>query len=309
MQTNLLLHVLDPSLIEEAFEFLDKIRVPHNPPHPLTIASRCAQVDLIKGYTSPDVALDMELASPVIHDVFDKTDHSHKILEDFNGEKGNSYKTRLEEGLSELTVNSCYKSTDEPEPWDLIQLNIKASLICLSSKIKHFSETLASQSCRNAIPNCSKDEEEEVVKRPSKGYLETSFDDDFPQSFSGGTKNSHKLVNAVTPDVSPCDDSGIVIDREKLEEESLLNLSQTPTNESLSEKPLPRTKDLHNDWSVEVKPSIRKLRQAIDGLMRTARLTQSVFKLKEVPQNSTYNHSLKYRRDICFSQAVSSIII
>ncbi|KAL7643148.1 UNVERIFIED_CONTAM: hypothetical protein RMT77_006438 [Armadillidium vulgare] len=311
-KTNLLLHVLDPSLIEEAFEFLDKIRVPHNPPHPLTIASRCTQNDLIKGYTSPDQALDMELASPVIHDVFDKTDHSHKLLEDFSGEKGNSYKTRLEEGLSEFTVNSCYKSTDEPEPWDLIQLNIKASLICLSSKIKYFSEILSSQDYETVISSSSKDDEEAAaaaVKTPSKGYLETSFDDDFPQSLNRETLNPHKLtINAVTPDLSPCDDSGIVVDRDKLEEESLLNLPGTPVNESLSEKPLQRTKNLNNDWSVEVKPSIRKLRQAIDGLMRTARLTQSVFKLKEIPHNSSYNHSLKYRRDICFSQALTALV-
>lgn len=29
-----------------------------------------------------------------------------------------------------------YKPTDEPEPWDLTQLNIEASVMCLVSKVK-----------------------------------------------------------------------------------------------------------------------------------------------------------------------------
>lgn len=59
------------------------------------------------------------------------------------------------------------------------------------------------------------------------------------------------------------------------------------------------------DWIAEVRPSMKKLRQAMDGLMRTARLVHSVFRLQQTPEAAQQAHNIKYRRDICFSQAVS----
>lgn len=59
------------------------------------------------------------------------------------------------------------------------------------------------------------------------------------------------------------------------------------------------------DWISEVRPSMKKLRQAMDGLMRTARLVHSVFRLQQTPEAAQQAHNIKNRRDICFSQAVS----
>lgn len=60
-----------------------------------------------------------------------------------------------------------------------------------------------------------------------------------------------------------------------------------------------------NDWSAELRPSMRKLRQAMDGLLKTARLTHSVFRVQEDTKAAQRICNVRYRRDVCFSQAVS----
>lgn len=44
-----------------------------------------------------------------------------------------------------------YKPTDEPEPWDLTQLNIEASVMCLVSKVKFLCGRCGSPA---VIPTC-----------------------------------------------------------------------------------------------------------------------------------------------------------
>jgi hypothetical protein len=41
-----------------------------------------------------------------------------------------------------------YKPTDEPEPWDLTQLNIEASMMCLVSKVKFLCGRVGSPAVR-----------------------------------------------------------------------------------------------------------------------------------------------------------------
>jgi inositol polyphosphate-4-phosphatase len=60
------------------------------------------------------------------------------------------------------------------------------------------------------------------------------------------------------------------------------------------------------DWTCELRPSMRKLRQAMDGLLKTARLTHSVFRVQEGGRAAQRACNVRYRRDVCFSQAVSS---
>lgn len=50
---------------------------------------------------------------------------------------------------------------------------------------------------------------------------------------------------------------------------------------------------------------MKKLRQAMDGLLKTARLTHSVFRVQEDPKAAQRACNVRYRRDVCFSQAVS----
>jgi hypothetical protein len=51
---------------------------------------------------------------------------------------------------------------------------------------------------------------------------------------------------------------------------------------------------------------MRKLRQAMDGLLKTARLTHSVFRVQEDGRAAQRACNVRYRRDVCFAQAVSS---
>lgn len=59
------------------------------------------------------------------------------------------------------------------------------------------------------------------------------------------------------------------------------------------------------DWTTELRPSMRKLRQAMDGLLKTARLTHSVFRVQEDRRTAQKACNVRYRRHVCFSQAVS----
>lgn len=61
---------------------------------------------------------------------------------------------------------------------------------------------------------------------------------------------------------------------------------------------------LTTDWASELRPSMKKLRQAMDGLLKTARLMHSVQRLHQDTKKITSNLAITYRRDICFSQAV-----
>lgn len=58
------------------------------------------------------------------------------------------------------------------------------------------------------------------------------------------------------------------------------------------------------DWASELRPSMRKLRQAMDGLLKTARLIHSVQRLQQDMKKISTNLAIMYRRDVCFSQAV-----
>lgn len=62
---------------------------------------------------------------------------------------------------------------------------------------------------------------------------------------------------------------------------------------------------LTTDWASELRPSMRKLRQAMDGLLKTARLMHSVQRLQQDMKKTSTNLVTMYRRDVCFSQAVS----
>ena len=60
--------------------------------------------------------------------------------------------------------------------------------------------------------------------------------------------------------------------------------------------------DLENieDWTSELRPSMRKLRQGMDSLCKTAKLTCSILRLRQTPEAVQLSHQIKYRRDICF---------
>ncbi|KAK7074206.1 Type I inositol 3,4-bisphosphate 4-phosphatase [Halocaridina rubra] len=484
-QTKSLLNIIEPSLVEEAFEFLDQIRVPQNPSRILTLATRCYSTYNIAGYLSPETALDMELMSPDIPNM-SWVGKSESELEPTG--IGAIITKPKDLDVLEGQENSIYRPTDEPEPWELIQLNVQASVMCLSSKVKSFcSRTEKSDiSCEKTVccevtndnhlkpqrtTNSSVDETKEescavkmeiersspVKKTPpseaqnisalptaleNQTMISSSAGSDSSRSASSGlgvarTNESQLSSCTATPDVSPCEeDSGIGLERipgetekidcisegglsvedekrddllpldkvegkqreditqnvesrysndvgamkagklESIMEQSVEDLGtssendiksdvkrennitehdskegtrdESDTKQLLSEnikinvindshceastvnekehaKVTSRSNDNkkitstnsatlltnnndHIDWIGEVRPSMKKLRQAMDGLMRTARLVHSVFRLQQTPEAAQQAHIIKYRRDICFSQALTSLV-
>lgn len=65
---------------------------------------------------------------------------------------------------------------------------------------------------------------------------------------------------------------------------------------------------LTTDWASELRPSMRKLRHAMDGLLKTARLMHSVQRLQQNMDRISINLEIMYRRDVCFSQALTALV-
>lgn len=58
----------------------------------------------------------------------------------------------------------------------------------------------------------------------------------------------------------------------------------------------------------ELRPAMKKLRLAMDGLLKTARLTHSVFRLREDRKAAQRVCNVRYRRHVTFSQALTSLV-
>jgi hypothetical protein len=66
--------------------------------------------------------------------------------------------------------------------------------------------------------------------------------------------------------------------------------------------------DSIEDWPAELRPSMRKLRQGMDSLCKTSKLTCSALRLRQTAEAVNLSHQIKYRRDVCFSQALTSLV-
>ena len=62
------------------------------------------------------------------------------------------------------------------------------------------------------------------------------------------------------------------------------------------------------DWAEEVRPSMRKLRQGMDSLLKSSRLMCSVLRLQQLQDAVKLTAEVKHRRDVCFSQALTSLV-
>ncbi|XP_070165574.1 inositol polyphosphate-4-phosphatase type I A isoform X2 [Polyergus mexicanus] len=203
-----------------------------------------------------------------------------------------------------------YKPTDEPEPWDLTQLNIEASVMCLVSKVKFL------------CGRCSSP----AVRLRNKGSLGRS------QSFKGCLPSNRHNTEVVT--IQPknglkCEESNKLLDESneqrqqsspglekpafsKAKEVCQAVDSMTRVIKSNSGQRNKFTEGLDFasivDWTSELRPSMKKLRQAMDGLLKTARLTHSVFRVQEDPKAAQRACNVRYRRDVCFSQALTALV-
>lgn len=163
-----------------------------------------------------------------------------------------------------------YKPTDEPEPWDLTQLNIEASVMCLVSKVKFLCGRCGSPAVR-LRQNQKISRKTVIIDQPG------------PHIGSKDVKNFKRESEAVTKAVN--------------------SVTKVVRNGNKFTDGLDLNKIV--DWSAELRPSMKKLRQAMDGLLKTARLTHSVFRVQEDPKGAQRVCNVRYRRDVCFSQAVS----
>ncbi|XP_029163498.1 type I inositol 3,4-bisphosphate 4-phosphatase isoform X3 [Nylanderia fulva] len=216
-----------------------------------------------------------------------------------------------------------YKPTDEPEPWDLTQLNIEASVMCLVSKVKFL------------CGRCSSP----AVRLRNKGSLGRS------QSLKGCLPSNRHNVEVVT--IQPknglkCEESNKLLDESNeqrqqsspgLEKPALSKakegITDTYCNSSSNEvcqavdsmtRVIKSNSGQRNkftegldfasivDWTSELRPSMKKLRQAMDGLLKTARLTHSVFRVQEDSKAAQRACNVRYRRDVCFSQALTALV-
>ncbi|XP_012226390.1 inositol polyphosphate-4-phosphatase type I A isoform X3 [Linepithema humile] len=202
-----------------------------------------------------------------------------------------------------------YKPTDEPEPWDLTQLNIEASVMCLVSKVKFL------------CGRCSSP----AVRLRSKGSIGRS------QSIKGCLPSNRHNAEVVT--IQPkngikCEESNKLLDESNERQQSSPGLekpafskakevcqavdSMTRVIKSNSGQRNKFTEGLDFasivDWTSELRPSMKKLRQAMDGLLKTARLTHSVFRVQEDSKAAQRACNVRYRRDVCFSQALTALV-
>lgn len=166
-----------------------------------------------------------------------------------------------------------YKPTDEPEPWDLTQLNIEASVMCLVSKVKFLCGRCGSPAVRlRQIPKGGR--RTVITNQPSTNKDGKLFD------VNKESESLTEAVNSVTKVIKNGNKFTDGLDLNKIV-----------------------------DWVAELRPSMRKLRQAMDGLLKTARLTHSVFRVQQDPKAAQRVCNVQYRRDVCFSQAVSTFLI
>jgi len=217
-----------------------------------------------------------------------------------------------------------YKPTDEPEPWDLTQLNIEASVMCLVSKVKFLCGRCGSPAVR--------------LRSSQRGMGRSrSFRGGLSSQATVGEGSGQPSVVTVQPTSTKSTNSGDLIEKNttgKMDDVAqrlgTFGLTADMSSDDMIDKAVSTVQKAVNgavgrngstvrnkftegldfasivDWTCELRPSMRKLRQAMDGLLKTARLTHSVFRVQEDGRAAQRACNVRYRRDVCFAQAVSS---
>ncbi|XP_039497625.1 inositol polyphosphate-4-phosphatase type I A [Drosophila santomea] len=176
-----------------------------------------------------------------------------------------------------------YRPTEEPEPLDLTQLNIEASVMCLVSKLKFFCGRCDSPAIRLRHPKVP-------IKREGFAVAPQQTPDVIAASAAG--KQAANLALDLKPQSvgNGGSTAGSVAVKKGNKFTDGLDLSMT------------------TDWAAELRPSMRKLRHAMDRLLKTARLMHSVQRLQQDMRCNRLQASIMYRRDVCFSQALTALV-
>ncbi|KAL6445199.1 hypothetical protein ACFW04_002226 [Cataglyphis niger] len=203
-----------------------------------------------------------------------------------------------------------YKPTDEPEPWDLTQLNIEASVMCLVSKVKFLCGRCSSpavrlrnkgslsrsQSLKGCMPS-NRHNAEVVTIQPKNGLKSEESNKLLDESNEQRQQSSPGLEK---PAFSKAKEVCQAVD----------SMTRVIKSNSGQRNKFTEGLDFASivDWTSELRPSMKKLRQAMDGLLKTARLTHSVFRVQEDPKAAQRACNVRYRRDVCFSQALTALV-
>ncbi|XP_058831634.1 inositol polyphosphate-4-phosphatase type I A isoform X2 [Topomyia yanbarensis] len=207
-----------------------------------------------------------------------------------------------------------YRPTEEPEPLDLTQLNIEASVMCLVSKVKFLCGRCGSPAVRLRQPKGSSTVKPcrvpfggippDVVTSQPLSLPCSSEEQEIPESSSAAS-----LSGILPKDLLPGPSGKPPLCSKDL------NLALTQAVGEVTRKVKKGNKftdgldlSLTTDWASELRPSMKKLRQAMDGLLKTARLMHSVQRLQQDMKKTSSVLTVMYRRDVCFSQALTALV-
>uniref|UniRef100_A0A8D8H6Q0 phosphatidylinositol-3,4-bisphosphate 4-phosphatase n=1 Tax=Culex pipiens TaxID=7175 RepID=A0A8D8H6Q0_CULPI len=250
----------------------------------------------------------LENKSELLSNVYDEKGYLIENTAIVLGHNGAFLDTKV---MSSSPSANYYRPTEEPEPLDLTQLNIEASVMCLVSKVKFLCGRCGSPAVRLRTPKGG------TVKRTPFGVVPPDVVTSQPMSLPCGEEleeggegcTAANLCNTLPKDLLPGPSGKPPLCSKDL------NLALTQAVGEVTRKVKKGNKftdgldlSLTTDWALELRPSMKKLRQAMDGLLKTARLMHSVQRLQQDMKKTSTVLAVNYRRDVCFSQALTALV-
>ncbi|XP_032785081.2 inositol polyphosphate-4-phosphatase type I A isoform X2 [Daphnia magna] len=154
-----------------------------------------------------------------------------------------------------------YSATDEPEPADLIRLNLEASLLALAGKLHVLLKLQPQMSNNNS----------QLEQAPGFASLLEKYEG-------------------------------------RLYSDSVDSINQNVEDENATEENRSSNTEHAEKWVADLSPCLSKLLSAAQTLVKTLRLVHGVQRLQEELPRSATAHSVQHRRDVCFSQALTSAL-
>lgn len=210
------------------------------------------------------------------------------------------------QAMSSSPSANYYRPTEEPEPLDLTQLNIEASVMCLVSKVKFLCGRCGSPAVRLRQPKAN-------TRRGFTNIQNTIVNQPYASNTNANSNENETKSETTNLPANNANNNGISVVKETVASKEL-NLALNQVVDEVTRKVIKGKGNkftdgldlsLTTDWASELRPSMRKLRQAMDGLLKTARLMHSVQRLQQDMKKTSSMLATMYRRDVCFSQAVS----
>ncbi|XP_035705264.1 inositol polyphosphate-4-phosphatase type I A isoform X2 [Folsomia candida] len=291
----LLLSICDQTLIEEAFDFFERQKLSLTP-------NSCSGYDTLNTETEFDVDSQQEKQGHMVDEGIDTPNSPMRSIVDLfkkraaeNGCKDSEDRTpdsgvgidEIVKSFLDSPSSNYYRPSEEPEPWDLTQLNIEASVISLNSKVKVLCGQGAEIEHHSLRPSALINRVHSVHGPPGGAPL-----------FRGG--EGIQWRKSLREDSSS--GNGLKI---SLPPPAHLNNNNSNTAASTM---IYSSSTNTTDWSEELRSSMKKLRLAMDGLLKTSRLAHSIFRLQEDNEKAQLGYIVKYRRDVCFSHALTCLV-